>query len=148
MIVNESYCMKGRKQKISEDSYPEKDRRESKGHPGVQTFMWITENNITNFTECQYGLLEQILSPNNLNMAYKRVQSNKGKGGVDEMEVDSLCAYLIANKDRLLETILSVRYSLDSIFFRSETVLQFRKGLPAIRSNAIAMLQILRCKIA
>lgn len=110
MIVNESYCMKGRKQKISEDSYPEKDRRESKGHPGVQTFMWITENNITNFTECQYGLLEQILSPNNLNMAYKRVQSNKGKGGVDEMEVDSLCAYLIANKDWLLERILSGRY--------------------------------------
>lgn len=102
--------MKGGKQKISKDNYLGKDRRVSKGHPGVQTFMWITENNITNFTECSYDLLEQILSPNNLNMAYHRVKSNKGKGGVDKMEVESLYGYLVENKDWLLEKILSGRY--------------------------------------
>ena len=102
--------MKGGKQKISQDSYLGKDRTESKGHPGVQTFMWITENNITNFTECQYDLLEQILSPNNLNMAYKQVKSNKGKGGVDKMEVESLRGYLVEHKDWLLERILSGCY--------------------------------------
>jgi len=47
--VNESYQIRGGKQNISKDSYQQKDRAEPEGYSGVQTFMWITENNITNF---------------------------------------------------------------------------------------------------
>ncbi len=102
--------MKGREQKISEDSYHEKNRAELEGYFGVQTFMRITENNITNFNESEYGLLEQILSPTNLNLAYKKVKANKGSGGVDKMEVESLKDYLVEHKDELLNSILDGKY--------------------------------------
>ena len=45
------------------------------------------------------GLLEHILCPTNLNRAYKRVRRNKGAGGVDKMEVESLKDYLVRNKE-------------------------------------------------
>lgn len=102
--------MKGRKQKTSKEGYLGKDRAELEGYPGVQTFMWITENNITNFTGSRSGLLEQILSPTNLNLAYKRVKSNRGRGGIDKMEVDSLGSYLVENKEELLGSILGGSY--------------------------------------
>jgi len=38
--------MKGRKQKISQDTCLRKGRAEPKGYAGGQTFMWITENNL------------------------------------------------------------------------------------------------------
>jgi group II intron reverse transcriptase/maturase len=72
--------------------------------------MRITENNITNFNESEYGLLEQILSPTNLNLAYKKVKSNKGSGGVDKMEVESLKDYLVKNKQELISSILGGKY--------------------------------------
>ena len=40
--------MKGIMQKISKDTYQQKDRAELEGYAGRQTFIWITENNITN----------------------------------------------------------------------------------------------------
>lgn len=97
--------MKGGKQKISKDTCLQKDRAEPEGYAGGQTFMWITENNITN-ADNPYGLLEQILSPANLNQAFKRVRKNKGSAGVDKMEVESLRDYLVGNKEMLLTSIL------------------------------------------
>ena len=102
--------MKGREQKISEDNYQKKNRAELEGYSGVQTFMGITENNITNFNASEYGLLEQILSPTNLNLAFNRVRSNKGSGGVDKMEVESLKDYLIKSKEALIGSILEGNY--------------------------------------
>jgi len=102
--------MRGGKQNISKDSYQQKDRAEPEGYSGVQTFMWITENNITNFNTSEYGLLEQILTPTNLNIAFKRVKANKGSGGVDKMEVESLKDYLVKNKDLLIASILDGKY--------------------------------------
>lgn len=102
--------MKGRKQKISQGSYRQKDRAEPEDYVGVQTSMWITENNLTSSSQTGYGLLEQILSPANLNAAYKRVLRNKGAGGVDEMEVESLKDYLIEKKEALIKTILDGTY--------------------------------------
>lgn len=102
--------MKGRKQKISQDSYLQKNRAEPEDYVGVQTSMWITENNLTSFEQTGYGMLEQILSPANLNAAYKRVKQNKGAGGIDEMQVESLKDYLIEEKDALIATILDGKY--------------------------------------
>ena len=79
--------MKGRKQKISnKETCPQKNRTESEGYVGGQTFMWITENNLANESRLGYGMLEFILSPSNLNTSYKQVKRNKGVGGVDKME--------------------------------------------------------------
>ena len=100
-------------QKIFDESKTskQKNRTESEGYVGGQTFMWITENNrITNPNETGYDLLEMILSPSNLNLAYHRVKRNKGAAGVDKMEVESLSGYLIQHKDSLIESILEGKY--------------------------------------
>ena len=68
--------------------------------------MRITENNLTsNNHQRGYGLLEQILSPSNLNAAYKQVRRNKGSGGVDRMDVGSLKDYLVMGKEELITSI-------------------------------------------
>jgi group II intron reverse transcriptase/maturase len=102
--------MKGRPQKISKDTCLQNSRAEPEGYAGGQTCIWITENNLTSTDKPKYGLLEQILSPANLNRAYKRVRSNKGSGGVDKMEVESLKDYLVENKDQLIQSILDGSY--------------------------------------
>jgi len=102
--------MKGGKQKISKDTCLQKSRAEPEGYAGGQTFIWMTENNLTNADKPEYGLLEQILSPTNLNQAFKRVRSNRGSGGVDKMEVESLKDYLVNNKEQLIQSILDGSY--------------------------------------
>lgn len=102
--------MKGRKQKISEDTWLQRDRAEPERYAGGQTYIWITENNITNAGQPSSGMLEQILSPTNLNRAYKRVKSNKGSGGVDKMEVESLLDYLVVHKEELIQSIMDGTY--------------------------------------
>lgn len=55
-------------------------------------------------------LLEQILSRDNLNLAFKKVVSNKGVAGVDGVSVEELHEYLKQNKDKLLEDIRNRKY--------------------------------------
>ncbi len=102
--------MKGREQKKSKDTCLQKDRAEPKAYAEGQTYMRIAENNITNADQPSYGMLEQILSPTNMNRAYKKVKSNNGSGGIDKMEVESLRDYLVANKDKLIQSILGGTY--------------------------------------
>ncbi len=102
--------MKGRKQQISQDSYLQKNRAVPEDYVGVQTSMWIAENNLTSIGQTGYGMLEQILSPANLNAAYKKVKANKGAGGIDEMQVESLKDYLIKEKDALIASVLGGKY--------------------------------------
>jgi group II intron reverse transcriptase/maturase len=102
--------MKGRVQKISQDTCLQNSRAEPEGYAGGQTYIWMTENKLTNTDRPEYGLLEQILSPANLNRAFKRVRSNRGSGGVDKMEVESLKDYLVEHRDGLTQSILDGRY--------------------------------------
>ncbi|MCC5936278.1 MAG: hypothetical protein JJU34_03245, partial [Lunatimonas sp.] len=103
--------MKDREQNIFEEkTCPQKNRTASEGNVGGQTFMWITENKLTDYNQLGYGMLEYILSPSNLNRAYLQVKRNKGVGGVDKMEVESLKDYLVSHKDELITTILRGEY--------------------------------------
>jgi retron-type reverse transcriptase len=72
---------------------------------GMQTFMGITENSLTAIDQEMDSLLENILSPSNLNQAYKQVRRNRGSGGIDKMEVEDLLPYLRQHKDELIESI-------------------------------------------
>ena len=56
------------------------------------------------------SLLERILNPDNLNMAYKRVKKNKGSHGVDGMTVKELLPYLTEHGAELRESILTGKY--------------------------------------
>ena len=140
--------MKGREQKISKDTCLQNTRAEPESYVGGQTYIGITENNLTNTDKPKYGLLEQILSPANLNQAYKRVRSNKGSGGIDKMEVESLKDYLINNKEKLIQSILDGSYRPNPVR-RVEIPKENRKkrelGIPTVVDRVVqqAIMQVL-----
>jgi group II intron reverse transcriptase/maturase len=136
--------MKERKQKILETAKtcPRKDRTESEGYVGGQTFMRITENNLTtnNNHQSGYGLLENILSPSNLNAAYKQVKRNKGSGGVDRMEVESLKDYFVSHKEELLTSIQRGKYCpnpVRRVEIPKENGKQRQLGIPTVVDRVI-----------
>ena len=135
--------MNGGKQKIpiTIGTCPRKDRTASEGYVEGQTFMWITENNlIINDYRLGNGLLEHILSPSNLNAAYKRVRRNKGAGGVDKMEVESLKGYLVTNKDILIKSIQMGKYRpnpVRRVCIPKENGKQRQLGIPTVVDRVI-----------
>jgi hypothetical protein len=60
--------------------------------------MGIVENNLVEVPIVEGDLLTHIISPSNMNQAYKRVMSNAGSGGIDGMEVKELLPYLRSHK--------------------------------------------------
>lgn len=102
--------MRGRKQNIETLSDQSAQRVEPEVMIGMQTFIGITENHLTAIKHEKGELLEYILSPSNLNLAYKQVKSNKGSGGIDHMEVDELLPYLRCHKDKLITSIYDGKY--------------------------------------
>ena len=102
--------MEGRGQKISKDNYRQKRRTASKSDTGVQTYIGITDNQLTEVQFTEEKQMEQILSPTNLNRAYKQVERNKGVGGVDKMETKELLSYLQQHKEELIESLYKGTY--------------------------------------
>ena len=104
--------MKDRRQKTSAfaNDCPQRNRTESERYVGVQTFMWMTEDNIVEVPFDKEHLLEVILSPDNLNKAYLAVVRNKGCGGIDKMSCEQLLPWLKANKDELIRSLLDGTY--------------------------------------
>lgn len=88
----------------------QKNRTESEVYEGVQTFMWIEDEKLVEVQTGSHNLLELILSPANLNRAYRQVVSKGGAGGVDQMETSELLPYLSLHKDELLSQLLSGKY--------------------------------------
>lgn len=70
----------------------------------------ITENNITDTNWSTEKLLERILDSDNMNLAIKKVKSNKGAGGIDGMKVDELQLYFKENGERLIQAIKDGKY--------------------------------------
>lgn len=99
--------------------------------------MWITENNLTSNN---LGLLENILSPSNLNAAYKQVMRNKGAGGFDRMEVGSLKDYLVNKKEELLTSIQKGKYRpnpVRRVEIPKENGKQRQLGIPTVVDRVI-----------
>jgi RNA-directed DNA polymerase len=88
----------------------QKNSTEYEGYAGVHGLERITENNNTDACELRNGLLERIVSRDNLNQAFKRVKANKGSHGIDGMGVDELLQYLKENGETLRQSIVDGKY--------------------------------------
>jgi group II intron reverse transcriptase/maturase len=97
------------------DNYLGKDRTESDSYQGVQTFIGITENNLTEVHLGQGKLLELILGPFNMNMAYKRVKSNKGSSGIDKLSTENLLEWLLEHKESLIKSLEKGKYKPQAV---------------------------------
>ena len=104
--------MKGRMQTTPAEAggFPKEGRTESENTLGAQTFMEISEGSLVVRQLSNERLLELIVSPENLNAAYKQVKSNGGAGGIDRMDVEALLPYLRAHRDELITSIMDGRY--------------------------------------
>ena len=71
----------------------------------------ISETDITDRTKQQTeGLLEQILTQENLELATRQVKKNKGAGGVDGMQVDELLPFLQERQNELVQALRDGKY--------------------------------------
>ena len=83
---------------------------EQKEYAKVCSSRKMAETDIINENKQTHGMLEEILTADNLNRAYKQVKRNKGAGGIDGMQVDGLLPFLIENRDELKETLRDGKY--------------------------------------
>jgi group II intron reverse transcriptase/maturase len=92
------------------EGYPQMVSAEQKEYAEASAHTRIAENNhiITDFQTDK--LMERILNKDNMNMAFKRVKSNKGAGGVDGMNVDELLPFLKDNREQLLQKLQEGKY--------------------------------------
>ena len=72
--------------------------------------MEITEDGLVEVQIDEKHLMELVVSPYNMNRAYRKVMSNGGSGGVDSMEAKELLPYLKLHKDELKESLLNGKY--------------------------------------
>jgi len=118
------------------EGYLQRVSAEQKEYAEASAHSRITENNDT-ITDFQTdNLLEQILQPENLNRAYKKVKSNKGAGGVDGMNVDELLTFLKDNRNELIQKLKDGKYKptpVRRVEIPKETKGEFRKlGVPTV----------------
>ena len=109
MNVTEIGTKKSRKHHNTDDCC-QRASAEHEWYDRVLTEKRITENNITNAKRNVDRLLEQILAPDNLNKAFKRVKKNKGAHGVDGMKVEYLLQHLKDRGEVLRKSILDGKY--------------------------------------
>ena len=134
---------------LHKEGYLQRVSAEQKEYAEASTHSRITENNhtITDFQTDE--LLEQILQPENLNKAYKKVKSNKGAGGVDGMSVDELLTFLKDNKKQLIQKLKDGKYKptpVRRVEIPKETKGEVRKlGVPTVVDRVFqqAMAQVL-----
>lgn len=60
--------------------------------------------------ETMSKLLDQILSKENMNLAYKKVKANKGASGIDDVTVEEVYDYIKENWNSIKEKILKRKY--------------------------------------
>lgn len=98
-----------RKQK-TEESFLQRDRSETEGYAGARTSIGMVANEFVEVQLSSTRMLEYILTPDNLNRAYKQVVGNRGSGGIDSMEVEELLPWLHDHKDELVSKLELGRY--------------------------------------
>lgn len=92
------------------EDYLQENRVELKDNVEVHSISSMSEEGRNGVSENSNNLLEQILSKDNMNKAYKRVKANKGSHGVDGMRVDELLQYLKQHGQELRQLLLEGKY--------------------------------------
>jgi len=135
--------------KLHKEGYLQKIPAEQGKYAQVCASCGISENNVTNTDLSTDGLLEKILDRNNLNVAYKKVKSNKGASGIDGMEVNELLQYLKENSKILIQSIKDGKYHpqpVRRVEIPKENKQEMRKlGIPTVVDRVVqqAIAQIL-----
>ena len=101
--------MKERKQKTME-SCPQNDSAERESYEGAQTLIGMAGDDLVEVQPTSDRMLEYILTPDNLNRAYRQVKANKGSGGIDKMDVEHLLPYLRSHKVEIVESLLDGKF--------------------------------------
>ena len=103
------YPMKERTQKTME-SFPQNDSAERESYEGAQTLIGMVGDDLVEVQLMSDRMLEYILTPDNLNRAYRQVKANKGSGGIDKMDVEQLLPYLRSHKVEIVESLLDGKF--------------------------------------
>lgn len=101
-------CVENRQ--LHNEGYPQEDRVELEGNAGAFSISSMSDKEASDGNVYTIGLLEKILDNDNMNRAYKRVKSNKGKPGIDGMTVDELRPFLEKNGDQIKKAIMEGTY--------------------------------------
>ena len=96
---------------LHSEDYLQEDRVELEGNAGVFSISSMSDKEANDGNGYAIRLLEKILDRDNMNIAYKRVKSNKGKHGIDGMTVDELSHFLKENGDQIKQAILEGTYN-------------------------------------
>jgi group II intron reverse transcriptase/maturase len=134
---------------LHKEGYLQMVSAEQKEYAEASAHTRIAENNhiVTDFRTDR--LLERILHKDNMNMAYKKVKSNKGAGGVDGMNVDELLPFLKDNREQILQKLQEGKYKPNPVrrveIPKEEKGKVRELGIPTVVDRVIqqAMAQIL-----
>ena len=114
---------------------------EQKEYAEVFDYSKITEKSSVITDYWTNNLLELILRQDNLNKAYKQVKRNKGKGGIDGMQVDELLPFLRENQRSLIQKIREGKYKpspVRRVEIPKETKGEYRQlGIPTVVDRVI-----------
>lgn len=93
-------------------------------------------------------LLDEILTKENLNKAYKKVYQNKGASGIDGVTVEELCDYLKEHKEEIVTKIRNRKYKpqpVRRVEIPKENGKKRKLGIPTVVDRVIqqAIVQIL-----
>ena len=93
------------------EDYLQENMLETEGNVEVPSVFDVSEIKEIDTKTVTNELLEKILSKDNMNLAYKRVKTNKGASGIDGMIVDELLQYLKENGEQIKEEIRNGKYN-------------------------------------
>ena len=93
------------------EDYLQENKLETEGNVEVPSVLDVSELEEIDTKTVTNEILEEILSRDNMNLAYKRVKGNKGASGIDDMQVDELLQYLKENGEQIEEDIRKGEYN-------------------------------------
>jgi RNA-directed DNA polymerase len=96
---------------LHKEGYLQEDRVELEGNAGALSTSSMSEKETNDGNEYTMRLLEEILEPDNMNKAFRKVKANKGSHGIDGMTVDELLPFLKENENQIKQAIMEGTYS-------------------------------------
>ena len=138
---------KGRK--LHKEDCPQKTAAEQQRYAGAPVSVRIAELSGIIADLPTDSLLKRIISRDNMNVAYQKVKSNRGAGGIDKMSVDELLPYLREHRLSLLQQIKDGKYKpnpVRRVEIPKEEKGKYRKlGIPTVVDRVIqqAIAQVL-----